>query len=300
MLFTIIIPLYNSNYTKKQIKSIYSLDLSDNIFVDIFFVDDGSSEEYKKIYLKNFQIKKINNNININYIELWEKKWENRVSKARNLWAKLSKSDNLIFIDQDTILYKDYIKNLIKIINNNDIIIWSYLWYNNFEKNLNNIDINFFIDNWYINKKNFDDFRINFYKDKTKKWRIWEFFAASNFFIKKDIFDKIWWFDEQIITWGDEDVEFWYRLFKSWFNIVFNPDYKVLNLSEKLYTKKPSIIENNKVFYLSNNWLKNLKKHNSNQYLNYVLDRYNNLNIEHKNLVSNKFKKFLEWICKIY
>lgn len=299
-ILNLIIPIYNSNYMEKQLLSIKNL-ISDLFILNIFFIDDGSDELHRNIY--NYYINKFNweknINIKIKYFYLWEKNYLNRVCLARNKWVELSESEYLFFIDQDTILHKNYFKN-IKDFLNLDVIIWPYLWYNNLEKSLNQEDINFFIKFWTIKKQNFSDFRINFYKEKQKNDRIWEFFCASNFFIKKEFYLSVWWFDETITSWGDEDVEFWYRLCESWYKINFLEDFKVLNISSKLYKYPYKILENDKINSLSENWLKNLKKHKNKKYLNYVLDRYNNLDLQEKELVWEKFKEFIKWLKKIY
>lgn len=292
MNFSLIIPLYNSNYIDTQIKSILNLKLN-WFFLEVIFVDDGSDVFYQEKYKKTL-INVDNKNIEFKIKILWNKNWKNRVCEARNKWASLAKYKNLIFIDQETILSCNYLINLKKSLKNNNVIIWPYFWYNNLKKSFNKEDVNFFIKNWFLNKENFQDFRINFYKEKQKNWRIWEFFAASNFFIKKDIFEKVWWFDEKIITWWDEDVEFWYRLYKSWYKIIFDNTIWVLNLSEKLYKSPFKILELSKIESLSNNWLINYKKHNNYEYKRYILDRFNNFDNEEKPKVSLDFKsKFL-------
>ena len=108
---------------------------------------------------------------------------------------------------------------------------------------------------------------------------------ASNLFIKKSIFEDVWGFDENIVTWWDEDVEFWYRVFKKWYRIDFEEWSRVLNLSSKLYREPYCILEKDKIRELGDNWLYNMKKHKSEEYLNYVLDRYNHLDEEWKDEV---------------
>lgn len=283
MFITIIIPLYNSNYIDIQIKSIYSLVLK-NIGFEIIYVDDWSSESYKKIYIEKFNFF-LDKNISFKYLDLWDKKWKNRVCLARNIWVKNAKYDNLLFIDQETILHKNYFQELLLM--KWDIILWQSLWYNNEIKTLNIGDINYFIKNWKINKKWFFDFRLNF-DDIEKKWKIlW----ASNLYIKKEIFNKIWWFDEKINLWWDEDVEFWYRLYKKGYKINFNKELKVLNLSEKLYNLQFSIIEESKIDNLTNNFLYNYNKHWKNrEYKDYILERFIDFNYKQK-LLSNIFFK---------
>jgi hypothetical protein len=235
-------------------------------------------------------------NLNIVYHYLWEKNWQNRVCLARNKWAELASSEYIVIMDQETILHKDYLLNLLKYFSWKNVVLWPYLWYNNFEKQINDEDINYFIKTGTINKENFEDFRINSYKNKQVNWKIWEFFWASNFFIRKDIYNKIWWFDENITNWWDEDVEFGYRLHKAWYNICFDENIKVLNLSRKLYEIPYNILEKERITELSENWYRNIKKHKTKEYVSYVVDRYNHLPEDYRTLVSKNFKNFLIWL----
>ncbi len=285
MLFSLIIPLYNADYIDIQIKSIYSLCLDSVEELDVVFVDDGSSDEYKILCKENIERLRGKEKVEVKYVDLWEKNGKNRVCLARNLWVKEVKSDNLVFIDQDTVLYRNYFKDLEAFTKWKDVVIWPYLWYNNLKKNIESTDIDNFIENWYIDKENFEDFRMNFYEEKQEQWRIWEFFAASNLFMKKGVFEDVWGFDEDIVSWGDEDVEFWYRVFKKWYNIDFVGESRVLNLSDKLYREPYNILEKDKVGTLGDNWLRNLKKHKTEEYLRYVLDRYNHLDEDWKDEV---------------
>lgn len=283
---SIVIPLYNSNYIEKQLFSINSLE-KNNTDLDIIFVDDWSDYFYKANYIDSF---KKNRNLNIVYEDLWFKNWKNRVCKARNRGVELSNWEIIVIIDQETILSKNYLSKVLKSDISEKVIIWPYFWYNNLEKILKEQDIDFFMKNWYINKDNFHDFRLNFYKDKLFQGRIWEFFWGSNFIVKKEIFNKIGWFDETLNKWWDEDVEFWYRLQKTWYKIFFNENLWVLNLSEKLYKHPYRILEENKISDLSENWYNNYEKHKSYEYKRYIFDRFNNLDQNQKLLVSQVFK----------
>lgn len=295
MYINLIIPLYNSNYIEKQLLSIKKITIKKNI-IRIIFIDDWSNIRYRNKYkyiINNFK-KEIINNFEVIYFYLWKKKWQNRVCKARNKWVELSIWENLYFIDQETILTKNIFLKLQNYIKYNDIFIWPYLWYNNIKKNINESDINFFIENWFINKVNFDDFRSNYYKEKQEKNRIWEFFCGSNFFIKKNIYLDIWWFDETLISWWDEDVEFAYRLQKKWYKIIYDEEFKVLNLSKKLYNEPYNILEKDKIDLLSENWLKNYEKHNySREYKRYILDRFFSFKYNEKIKVNKNFVKYV-------
>jgi len=295
LVLNIIIPLYNSNYIEKQLLSIKKL-ITKSISIRLILIDDWSDAIYRKIYIKIIEFINIkgNNNIEVVYFYLWDKNWQNRVCKARNKWAELSIWDNLYFIDQETILTNNHLEKIAKYVDSKDVIMWPYLWYNNLVKHIEENDIDFYVENWYINRENFDDFRLMFYQEKQNKKRIWEFFCASNFFIKKQIFLDVWWFDESLTIWWDEDVEFAYRLQKTWYNIIFDDKLNVLNLSDKLYKEPYKILEKDKINSLSKNWVTNYEKHLNPDYKRYIFDRYNHLDENLKSEVSKNFKdKFL-------
>lgn len=299
-LFDIIIPLFNSQNLNIQLKSIFNLDLQTSK-INLIFVDDWSLKSTKEKYLRLF--KKFQDKfqdkldiIKINFYELkWEKKWINRVSHARNLWYQKSISQNLIFIDQETILPYDYIQNLINLkIHETSVCLWVYFWYNNEKKSLNKKEIINYIFKWKLHNENiFKDFRINFYQKKINENRIWEFFLWSNFFIKKNFFEMCWWFDEKIFSkWENWDVEFGFRLFKKKVNINFCDKRNVLNISKKLYKPPFRFFELDKTSQLSDSFCWYYEKHNFDiDYKKYILDRFWNEQLDYKKQFSNQFQK---------
>lgn len=291
MLLTVIIPLYNSDCIEKQLLSIRSLE-NEGITLEFIFIDDGSDGIHQKTILWLLESNK--NTHQYIYHSLGEKNWKNRVCLARNIGAQMAKWDYLVFIDQDTILHKNYISHIVHTWVWDRVIIGPYLGYNNEKKLINDTDIDSFIQNGIVEKPGFVDFRIPHYQEKNEQWRIWEFFWASNFLIKKDIFLSIGGFDGDIITWGDEDVEFWYRLNATGYSIFFDRTMQVLNLSKKLYQEPFSILEKHHIPSLTENWVYNAKKHSYHpDYLRYISDRWHHLPSWYKQQASQNFRKFL-------
>lgn len=291
MFFSFIIPLYNSNYIELQMKSILNLFCKSKNF-ECIYIDDGSDRIYQNLYKE--AISKLP-------FEIWkkiyfyslpeEKKNRNRVWRARNLWVINTKSDNIIFIDQETLLSPYYIKNLESKISNT-VLFWPYYGYNNYIKKLSSNILKEFLKNGFILSPFFSDFRIG-NKKVYDPIINWQYFCGSNFFIKKELFTLLGWFDEAIESWWDEDIELWYRLYKSGISLKFCEDIKVLNLSSKLYQTPYNIVEAKDVSSLSENWYKNIKKHKTREYVLYVKNRYQGLPDSHKTFVYPDLISFL-------
>lgn len=114
----IIVPVYNTPIEdlKRCFNSILKQTYKD---YKVYIVDDGSKEEVKKfidIYAKdkpNFKVKHIVNG---------------GVSNARNIGINLSKDEYITFVDSDDTIEKNFLKDAIKILedNNLDVIIGGY------------------------------------------------------------------------------------------------------------------------------------------------------------------------------
>ncbi|MEN7982575.1 MAG: glycosyltransferase family 2 protein [Nanoarchaeota archaeon] len=128
MLTSVIIPAYNEeNYIGKCLESLGKQSFKD---FEIIIIDDGSTDKTREIIRK---YKKI-------ILIIGEHKG---TAFSRNLGAKKAKGEILIFVDADMTFNKDYLKNLVKpILENEKIIgatheneiamntdnIWSRLW----------------------------------------------------------------------------------------------------------------------------------------------------------------------------
>ena len=270
--------------------------LSNDGEIEFIFIDDGSSKKYKETYEK---ILKVYSNKKIAYSSIPWIKTKNQVCKARNLWASMSNFEYLVFIDQDTVLWKNYLENLsseIKKIGNSKVFFGPYYGYNNLKKQIEKKHMYEFLDTWNILDASFQDFRIwNPLVQKRK--HAWKYFCWSNICIKRNIYSKVNWFDEWIISWGDEDTEFWYRI-SQYEQIKFQENIPTLNISKKLYSPPFNILEDDKVKFLFDNTLRNLKKHKSIEYLTYILERFQWINEEQKKMVSPLFKNFIKCLRK--
>lgn len=107
----IIIPVYNTpiNDLKRCLNSIYLQEYKD---YKVYIIDDGSKDEVKLFldkYIKdkpNFYLKHIQNN---------------GISNARNVGLELSNSKYIAFVDSDDTIEKSFLKESIKLIEENDL-----------------------------------------------------------------------------------------------------------------------------------------------------------------------------------
>ena len=274
-----------------QMKSIWSLVRQSTNF-EIIYVDDGSNQWYRDIY-KNTLSRiplKIQEKISI-YSLPWKKNQKNRVCQARNLWAQMARNNFLIFIDQETLINPYSIKNLETKVSKT-VLFWPYYGYNNQKKELSSLIIKEFFQTWNISSPLFSDFRIG-NKNLFESKKNWQYFCGSNFFIQKDIYFSVWGFDETIESWWDEDVEFWFRLYKSGADLKFCANIGVLNLSKKLYSFPYNILEEKDVDSLSKNCFRNIKKHSEKEYGSYVKDRFEYISEAYKKNIFPELSLFL-------
>jgi uncharacterized protein (TIGR00661 family) len=109
--FTIVVPIYNEErYIKQTIDKLLELDY-DKEYLEIILVENGSTDSSYSIALS---YEEISNNIKVYQSD-------KGVSKAKNLGLKHAnkKSDFTIFLDADTLLEKDFLKELNNHINKN-------------------------------------------------------------------------------------------------------------------------------------------------------------------------------------
>lgn len=218
----------------------------------------------------------------------------NRVTIARNLWAKNSNWEYLLFVDQDIIFHKNYWLFLEKILAKYSeyIIFWWYIWYNNFMKDISENDILEYI--WW--KENFwnefDDFRWKFIKYKD----VWQIACWSHFLISKNVFLK-YYFDEKLLSWWGEDIDIAYRLYLNNYKLIYIPQLSLLNLSSKLYMLPFSIFTKNNYKWLLKSFVHLSKKYqNDSVFISYIRMRLNYFPID----IKKQFYKEINIILNNY
>ena len=118
---SIVIPIYNnSKQAVRCVNSIYKFIELDKNNYEIILVDDFSDREdfinlesnIKKLNKRNIIIKKNKENCG--------------PAKTRNVGASLTKFENILFLDSDTVLYKDISLKILKNLDDNDAVNGHY------------------------------------------------------------------------------------------------------------------------------------------------------------------------------
>ena len=177
---SVIIPTKNrKKILRKYLQALNNQSYDHNKF-EIIIIDDGSSEDNKTM------IEKINLKPEVNYIYQ-----ENTgPAQARNRGIKLAKGEYVVFIDDDIIVNRNFLKNHMKNHKSNDnVIVHGPVIYTNDLENPRNTE------------KKMRDFS-NAY------------FATGNASIKKDHLKKVGLFDSRFNEYGWEDLELGTRLKK--------------------------------------------------------------------------------------
>ncbi len=186
---SIIIPVYNwSNYLWEAIKSAINQTYKNT---EILVINDWSSD--------NWETEKVAQSFGDKIKYIYKQNWW--VASALNLWIKNSNWEYISWLSHDDLYYENKIEEQIKLlekIDNKNIIIYS------------NIDI---VDkDWIVKKKSIFDLKnINennfLYFLLTKHLINW-----CTLLIPKNIFDKVWWFDNDLKTVQDYDM--WFRMYQ--------------------------------------------------------------------------------------
>jgi len=242
--FSVVIPLYNKeNHINRAVDSV--LNQSYQQF-EIIVVDDGSTDDGAS-YVENYEDSRV---------KLIKQK-NKGVSAARNKGIKNAKYDFIGLLDADDAWKKDFLKEitlLIKDYPDNAVYATSYESY---------------FDEENINKTKFSDMDDKFrgVVDNYFKYSLnGSLISASSVVIKKEIFNKVGFFDE-LLTRG-EDLDMWFRIVLDsdlvFINKVLAIYYKNADnrACEKFFPFKKSFIRkmiNNIDYYKLNNNKHNIK-----------------------------------------
>ncbi len=191
--FSIIIITLNEEENIKNILDDLSGQTKKNF--EVIIVDSKSEDNTKKAalkYKKNFS--------EFSFIEM-KKRW---ASLWRNTWGKNSKYKNLLFLDADTRLDKDFIEKLDIYLKKHKDISWA-----TFFLSLKTKKLKYKLGNLTINGFNF----LSQYIIPTS--------IGACFYVKKEVFNKIWWFNEKLTLW--EDSDFSINIWKKWYKFRVIP-----------------------------------------------------------------------------
>ncbi len=202
---SVIIPAFNA---EENIDAcIHSILITDypKEFVELIVVDNNSSD-FTATHIKNYPVK---------YIYELEK----GSYTARNTGAKHAKGDIFAFTDSDCIVDVDWLKEINKTLNNENIDgvmgasfginnnLWAKITQKNYDKKIRKIT-----DNSHLNR-----------------------IDTRNFAIKRNTFMAQRGFDPRLLYLGD--AEFGFRLFLNGYKIIYNKNIKIFHMNPTNLTK---------------------------------------------------------------
>ena len=268
---SIVIPVYNNfSYTKQCIFSIFKnhplLDF------EIIIIDNGSTDKTKEYFanfhgLKNFRF--ISNDENLGF------------AKASNMGAKVSNSENILFLNNDTVVSKGAIDELyysitagsaksLKIGAAGPLLLYP-------DKKIQEAGIMF--EERLVPYNAYSRMDISGCGQSDIKnaiyIRSYNALTAACLMLKKEIFEAVGGFDEGYIN-GFEDVDLCLKLREAGYMLIFNPKSIIFHFEEKTVGRRKHDIENINLFM--EKWRLKYKRDN------YIFAEMDNL------FISNKFK----------
>lgn len=236
---SIVIPAYNNfSYTKQCVFSIFKnhplLDF------EIIIIDNGSTDETKEYFinfhgLKNFRF--ISNNENLGF------------AKASNMGAKVSGSENILFLNNDTVVSRGAIDELYYSVNSGEAkslkigAAGPLLLYP--DKKIQQAGIMF--EGRLVPYNAYSGMDISGCGQSDIKntiyIRSYNALTAACLIFKKEIFEASGGFDEGYIN-GFEDVDLCLKLSEAGYRLIFNPKSIIFHFEEKTAGRKKHDIEN--------------------------------------------------------
>jgi len=207
---------------------------------EIIVADDGSNEATKHL------ISKITNKSSIPIIHSWQEDKGFRLARSRNLAIAKASYEYIVCIDGDLILHKEFIKDHIENAEEGVYLQGSRVFYKReyskkILKNKNIMPPLFFspyIENW-VNAIRIPVLTKLFFSRKNKNLRR---IRSCNFSIFKKDLIRVNGFNEDFVSWGQEDSEFVHRLYSSG---VYRRNIKFSALQFHIYHKQGSSNQNN-------------------------------------------------------
>lgn len=224
-MLSILIPIYNYD-VRNFISELHSQAIKENIKFEIILADDVSETYFQEI---NSELQKLDN---VKYIQLNENIGR---SKIRNFLAEQAMYDYLLFADCDMeITNIKYINKYLLHAKNNSVICGGITYSKKSPKNLN------LFFRWYY----------GIHREKlsaeTRNKKPYASFMTGNFFIQKDIFNRIK-FNDNLTQYGHEDTLFGIELKRKGINIkhINNPLIHIgLETTEEFISKTQKGINN--------------------------------------------------------
>lgn len=112
---SIIITCFNyGKYLDEAIKSVENQSFRD---WELIIIDDCSTEQFTKDFIKNLDYYYCNNKYLLNRLTVIQNKVNKKLSASRNIASKKAKGDYILFLDADDKLHQDCLKNMLEAYN---------------------------------------------------------------------------------------------------------------------------------------------------------------------------------------
>lgn len=234
-MLSILIPIYNFD-VRNFISELHSQAIKENIKFEIILSDDFSEKHFQTL---NSELQKLSN---VRYIQLNENKGR---SKIRNFLAEQAKYEYLLFADCDMkITNVKFIHNYLLYAKNNSVICGG-ITYSKIPPQNSNLFLR-----WYYGIKR------EKFSAETRNKKPYVSFMTGNFFIRKNIFNRIK-FNTKLIQYGHEDTLFGIELKRKNIEIshINNPlEHIGLETTEMFISKTQKGIKNLLLIQNKNNY----------------------------------------------
>jgi chondroitin synthase len=208
---SVIIPYYNRPLTLRQTLLSFTQSSYDLSLVEFIIADDGS-DDANRPNLKSY----LDLGLNIKYA--WQPDMGFRLSAVRNLGIGCASYDNIIVVDCDLVVSKDF--------------LLEHAWPLSISTNIISIGLR---ENRVYTSKNVeifaksnpasvgtfegDDWRLGAWINKVPNFELsdmcWKMCSGGNIGFHKSLVERVGEFSERFTFWGGEDLEWGYRAFKS-------------------------------------------------------------------------------------
>lgn len=224
---SVIIPAYNNqNYIQNNIRHLSFQNLPKEEF-ELIIVNDGSSdatgEKVRDILMTLPEM-----NYKYLYLPRPRKRFmgdaQFRAGIARNLGVKHSSGKYISFLDADMITPEDYLRNLLELLNDHDLIQTQrhYLKGKTSTNETNYSDLDTERDTFIPEKGYWHEFYNN-PLDWNSIDAAWKYVCTYSLTLSRQIFCDIGWFRKTYMFYGFEDTDLGYRLFKQGMRFKLSP-----------------------------------------------------------------------------
>ncbi len=222
----IIISFNTSNFLKKCLESVFE-NISRKINYEVIVVDNNSTDDSVEMVKDKFpKVNLIRSNKNLGF------------SKANNLGLKKAKGKYILFLNSDTVIYKNTIERMINFMNKTEdagaatckvLLVNGRIddaSHRGFPTPWNSLCHFSGLSKIFPKLKILNGYNLN-YMDLNKTHEI-DALAGAFMLVKREAGSEAGWWDEDYFFYG-EDIDFCYQLKKQGWKIYYVPDVAILH-----------------------------------------------------------------------